>query len=124
MKRATRYRPTTLRLFAAYAVISLMPVLVFGLTLASAIHHQASERGLAEGRAEAALVAQTAVEPQLSRRSLSRGLTVAEERRLRRLVTRALGDRHVLRLRLRDLSGRVVFSGDGSGFKDKPDDEE
>jgi diguanylate cyclase (GGDEF)-like protein len=39
------------------------------------------------------------------------------------LVKRAVGERHVLRLRVRDLVGRVVFSDDGSGFKAEADDE-
>jgi hypothetical protein len=55
-------------LFATYAVVSLVPVLVLGFVLANAIRHQADQRGLAEGRSEALLVAQTAIEPQLTGR--------------------------------------------------------
>jgi diguanylate cyclase (GGDEF)-like protein len=122
MERTPR-RATTLRLFAAYAVVSLVPVLVLGLVLAHAIRHQAGRRGLAEGRSEAALVAQTAVEPQLGGQPLARGLTATDLLALRRLVKRAVVERHILRLRVRDLSGRVVFSDDGSGFKAEVDDE-
>jgi diguanylate cyclase (GGDEF)-like protein len=123
MKRIAGRRPTTARLFAGYAVIGLLPVLVLGVVLANAIRRQADERGLAEGRSEAVLVAQTAVEPELTGRPLARGLVPSERLALRRLVTRAVVARHVLRLRVRDLSGRVVFSDDGSGFGTEADDE-
>lgn len=111
------------RLFAIYAVVSLVPVLALGAVLAGAFRSEAARRGLAEGRSEAVLVAQTAVEPELDGRPLALGLARGEKQRLERLVTRALGERHVLRLRLRDLSGRVVFSDDGSGSGGSPDDE-
>ena len=70
------------RLFAIYAVISLVPVLVLGLVLARSLRDEARERGLAEGRSEAALVAQTAIEPLLDGRQLSRGVSPAERRAL------------------------------------------
>jgi diguanylate cyclase (GGDEF)-like protein len=111
------------RLFALYAVISLVPVLVLGLVLAHSLRGEARKRGLAEGRSEAALVAQTAVAPLLDGRPLSRGVSLDEQTRLRRLVAQAVGERQVLRLRIRDLAGQVVFSDDGSGFQAKPEDE-
>jgi len=39
------------------------------------------------------------------------------------VVDTAVHGHDILRLRLRDLNGRVVFSDDGSGFDEKPDDE-
>jgi diguanylate cyclase (GGDEF)-like protein len=110
-------------LFAIYAVVSLVPVLVLGVLLAQAIRSEAARRGLAEGRSEAVLVAQTAIEPQLSGAQLSLGLSPDQTRRLRQVADRVVKERHVLRLRLRDLTGRVVFSGDNSGFRERPDDE-
>ncbi len=123
MTGAPPERPSMGRLFALYAAISLVPVLILGAVLAITFRGEATRRGLAEGRSEATLVAQTAVEPLLDGRPLRLGLSPAERIALRRLVTRAVGVRHVLRLRLRDLDGRVVFSDDGSGVNDKPDDE-
>jgi len=111
------------RLFAIYAAISLVPVLVLGVVLAASLRGEARQRGLAEGQAEATLVARTAVEPLLDGRPLSLGLSTTEQGALRRLTTHAIGEQDVLRLRLRDLAGRVVFSDDGSGFGGKPDDE-
>ena len=111
------------RLFAAYAAISLVPILVLGVVLAASLRGEAKVRGLAEGQSEAVLVARTAVEPLLDGRSLSAGLSVGEQTDLRRLTGKAVGGRDLLRLRLRDLSGRVVFSDDGSGFAARPEGE-
>jgi diguanylate cyclase (GGDEF)-like protein len=111
------------KLFVTYAAISLVPVLLLGVALAAGFRSEARQRGLAEGRSEAVLVAQTAVEPLLDGRPLSDGLSPDEETALRRLVARAVNRSNVLRLRLRDQSGQVVFSDDGSGFGQQPEDE-
>jgi diguanylate cyclase (GGDEF)-like protein len=42
---------------------------------------------------------------------------------LYQLVAQSVRDREIFRLRLHDLSGRVVFSDDGSGFNKRPEDE-
>jgi diguanylate cyclase (GGDEF)-like protein len=111
------------RLFWFYAAVCLVPVLVLGIVLAATLRGEARQRGLAEGQAEAGLVARTAVEPLLDGRPLSAGLSAPEREALRRLSNHAIGEQDLLRLRVRDLAGRVVFSDDGSGFKAKPDDE-
>src|SRR5947209_6287375 len=108
-RRAGAPRKSTARLFAIYAAISLIPVLVLGAVLALSLRGEARRRGLAEGRSEAALIAQTAVEPLLSS-AVASGLTTDERTGLQRLVRRAIGDHEVLRLRVRDLSGRVAFA--------------
>jgi diguanylate cyclase (GGDEF)-like protein len=123
MKSSLTAPRSTARLFALYAVISLVPVLVLGLVLALSLQGEARKRGLAEGRSEAALVAQTAVSPLLDGRPLSRGISAAEKTRLSRLAAQSIGERKLLRLRVRDLAGQVVFSDDGSGFQAKPEDE-
>jgi diguanylate cyclase (GGDEF)-like protein len=117
-------RPKALgRTLAAYAALVLVPILVLGAVTAADYRSAARQRGVAEGRSEALVVAQTAVEPVLDGQPLSLGLTGTERADMRRLVARAVGEHDVLRLRLRDLAGNVVFSDDGSGFKDKPEDE-
>jgi diguanylate cyclase (GGDEF)-like protein len=116
--------PRTLgRMFVSYAAIGLVPVLALGLVLAASYRSVARQRGVAEGRSEALVIAQTAVEPILDGRPLSEGISAQERSDLERLVARAVGQHDVLRLRLRDLSGNVVFSDDGSGFNQKPEDE-
>ncbi|HEY1510435.1 MAG TPA: bifunctional diguanylate cyclase/phosphodiesterase [Solirubrobacteraceae bacterium] len=111
-------------MFALYAAISLVPVLVLGIALAASLRGEAQRRGLAEGRSEAQLIARTAVEPALSARPVSAGLNARERRQLRQMTTSAVANRDVLRLRIRDLSGTVVFSNDGSdvGHNDHDDD--
>ena len=104
------------RLFATYAVISVVPVLVLGLVLAGSYRHEAEQRGLAEGRSEAVLIATTAVEPLLDGEPFDQGLSAAEQLGLRRMT-----DRSVRRVRscgcVRDLHDRVLFSDDGSGLQ-------
>jgi diguanylate cyclase len=111
------------RLLATYALVTAIPVVLLGVTLGASYRSEAQQRGVAEGRSEAVLVAETAVEPLLSGRPLAQGVTPSEKADLTRLVQRAVRSKDVLRLRLRDLAGNVVFSDDGTGFKQRPDDE-
>jgi PAS domain S-box-containing protein len=121
MRQTARRR--TARLFAKYAVISLVPVLALGVALAVSLKSEATQRGLAAGKAEAILVAQTAVEPLLHGGPITAHLDAGERAGLTRLVAEAVRSHKILRLRVRDLSGQVVFSDDGSGFKAVPEDE-
>jgi diguanylate cyclase (GGDEF)-like protein len=124
MDRASAARRSTARLFGIYAAVTCGPVLILGVVLAITFRNDANRRGLAEGRSEAALIAQTAVEPELSGRPLSAGLSTVENVEMKRLVLRAVGGHDVLRLRLRGLDGSVVFSDDGSGLGANGDDDE
>ena len=85
-KRARRNRsssPSILRLFGAYALVSLIPVVAFGFVLAASYRSVAQARGLAEGRSEAILVARTAIEPLLRGRPLGEPLMALEKSDLR-----------------------------------------
>ncbi len=110
------------RLFITYAAITALPVMLLGFVLAANYRSDATQRGIAEGRSEALLVAESAVDPILDGRPLNQGLTPAQRTALNRLVERTVGEHHVLRMRLRDTQGHVVYSDDGSGFKQKPED--
>jgi diguanylate cyclase len=113
------------RTFALYAAISLVPVLVLGLVLAVSLRGEAKRRGLAEGRSEAALIAHSAIEPALDGSPIEgRGLSVRQIRDLRRVATTVIHGGDVLRLRIRNLDGDVVFSPDGSGLGPDEDDDE
>jgi diguanylate cyclase (GGDEF)-like protein len=101
-------------LFAVYAAMSLVPVLLLGVILLDVLNAQADSRGLAEGRAEANLIARVGIAPALDGADLRRGLQPAEQAALTRTVALAIHDGDVLRLRLRDLGGNVVFSDDRS----------
>src|SRR5207302_6915833 len=110
-----RARRSVVRLFGVHAAIRLIPVLVLGGALAVNFKSEARRRGLTEGQSEAALVAQTAIEPLLDGQLLSQGVTAQERTGFERLVGRAVAEHNVLRLRVRDLAGHVVYSDDGSG---------
>ncbi len=125
-------RRGTLRRFIIAAAISLIPVLLLGFVLAASYRSEARRRGLAEGRSEAQIIAQTAIEPLLGTQPVTRRLDGGRDngpadralyRALLRVTTRAVGDHHVLRLRLRTLAGNVVFSDDRSGFTERPEGE-
>jgi diguanylate cyclase (GGDEF)-like protein len=111
-------------MFALYAAVSLVPVLVLGVVLAVSLRSEAKRRGLAEGRSEAALIAHSAVEPLLNGRPINAQLTRRERSELRRMTTSVVRRHDVLRLRIRDLSGDVVFANDGSGQQGSEGDDE
>jgi diguanylate cyclase (GGDEF)-like protein len=101
------------RLFLRYALASLVPVLALGLTLVRSDQQAGVERGLGQGRAQAAVIEQMAISPALSGHDLSRGLDTDEVDRLQRATDLAIFSGSVARLRLRTFAGQVVFSDDG-----------
>jgi diguanylate cyclase (GGDEF)-like protein len=109
------------RTFLTYAIVGAVLVVVLGLLLASTYRTEAQRRGVAEGRAEALLIAETAIDPILGGRPLSAGLTPRETVALDALVNKAVRSGDVLRLRLRNLHGTIVFSDDHPGTKDHPE---
>ena len=117
-------RESTLRLFAIFAAIMLVPVVLLGLVLATSYQREADRRGLDQGKSEALLMAQTAVEPILDGRPLSQGLNPSQTADMQRLVRTAVRSGDVLRLRLRDLDGEVVYSDDGSGLNKQAADDD
>ena len=116
-------RNSSVRQLIVMAAIMLIPVLLIGLVLGGSYRSEATRRGLVQGRDEAVLMAQSAVEPLLSGRPLSNGLTPTELTRMRTLATDVVRSGSVQRLRLRDLQGNVIFSDDGSGFHEAIEDE-
>jgi diguanylate cyclase (GGDEF)-like protein len=125
MNAVAHARRATARLFAVYAVVSLIPLAALGFILAADFRSEAQQRGIDQARSEAQLIAETAIGPLLDGAPLSAGLTSAAHTSMRRLVRQTV-DRNgegALRLRLRDQTGHVVFSDDGTGFDDPVDDE-
>jgi predicted signal transduction protein with EAL and GGDEF domain len=96
------------RLFAVYAVATLIPVLVLGLFLSELLRHQALTRGRSEGVAEARLLAQTTIAPLLDGKP-TESLSADERAQLQRSVDAATTEGQILRLRLRDRAGDVIF---------------
>jgi diguanylate cyclase (GGDEF)-like protein len=97
--------------------------MLLGLMLSLALAGEARTRGIGEGRSEAALIARTAVEPQLDGRPLTAAMSGVQVQALSRLADRAVDAGSVVRMRLRDTDGHVVFADDGSGFNDEIEDE-
>jgi diguanylate cyclase len=117
-------RESTLKLFAIFAAIMLVPVVLLGLVLATSYQREADRRGLAQGQSEALLMAQTAVEPILDGRPLSQGLNPSQTADMQHLVRTAVRSGDVLRLRLRGLDGEVIYSDDGSGLHKQAGDDD
>ena len=112
-----------LRLFAAHAVVCLVPVALLGVALAYTYRSEAQDRGLNEAKVRATLLAKSGVEPQLDDLPITSPMNAIEDTRLRRLADLATRDGQILRMRVRDLNGVVAFSDDGSGFGGPADDE-
>jgi diguanylate cyclase len=102
------------RLFAGYAVASLIPILALGGVLAHGNLQDGIEHGRAQGRAQAAVIEEMAISPALDGHELARGLSRSEARRLRAATDLAIYRGSVIRLLLRSFDGDVVFSDDGS----------
>jgi diguanylate cyclase (GGDEF)-like protein len=116
--------PSVRRLFLVYAAVSLFPVVVLGGVLFGLMHRQATSSGLAEGRAEATLVARSAITPALAVSSpLGSTITGAQKSRLSTDVVPSVRGGRIVRLRIRNLSGDVVWSSDGTGIDSPRDDE-
>ena len=112
------------RLFAVYAAASLVPVVALGALLAVSYRADANRRGLAEARSQAALLADDVVAPTVGKVPLHRPLPAAARAALRDAFDLAKDDGRLVRLRLRDVTGAVIWSDDGSGFNEAaPDDE-
>ncbi|SFP11818.1 diguanylate cyclase (GGDEF) domain-containing protein [Geodermatophilus dictyosporus] len=114
MSRSRQTRTGGTRLFAAYAAASLVPVVVLGAVLAAGIRQDAVDRALEYGRAQAAVVEEMAIGPALRGQDLRTGLTQAERERLSAATDLAVFRGSILRLRLRDFSGTVLFADDGA----------
>lgn len=102
------------RLFAMYAIASLVPVSVLGAVLIRGYHHDGLSHALDQGRAQAAVIEQMAIAPAIGGADLSRGLSAAQRERLRSATDLAIFHGSVVRLRLLSFAGTVSFSDDGS----------
>jgi diguanylate cyclase (GGDEF)-like protein len=120
----TRRDDSPVRLFVTFALIMLCAVVVLGLALGASYRSEATRRGLAQGQDEAILMAQTAVQPILDGRQLSKRLSPAETVEMNELVKDSVQSGDVLRLRLRDLNGVVIYSDDGTGLYSSANGEE
>src|SRR3954470_12011644 len=111
------------RLLAIYLAASLVPVIGLGFVLIHDYRGEARSRGLTEARTQAGVLAGAVVEPKLANRPLSTGINPYDAADLHVIANTLLMKKQVLRMRLHDDSGRVVFSSDNTGFAETIDDE-
>ncbi len=97
------------RRFVAYALATLVPVVFLGLVLQHTFTQEVAASAIREGEQQAESIAESAIEPFLSGRSLRAGLTAEDVEALHRTTANLLADGRVLVLRLRDSDGRIVF---------------
>ena len=110
------------RLFLAYTTASLLPLLVLACALVQDSRVEAVERGLEQGRAQSVVVEEMAVAPALMGDDLREGLSQRERERLQRATDLAVYSGSVVRMRLRDFDGAVVYSDDGTTVDGEPVD--
>jgi diguanylate cyclase (GGDEF)-like protein len=102
------------RLFAIYSVVSLLPLGALGVVLTCGVRDDATKEGQDQGKAQAAVIAEMAIAPALDDSDLTRGITADQRESLAKATDLALYHGSVLRMRLRNFNGQVIFSDDGS----------
>jgi PAS domain S-box-containing protein len=98
-----------------YAFISLLPVLALGLAFSASLRNAERDRGIAQGIAEARLVAQTAIEPLLAAHPLGSLPGAAQSADLRWLARQARSNGDIRLVQISGLTGQVVFADGGGG---------
>src|SRR5450755_528402 len=112
------------RLFVVYAVASLVPVVILGLVLASTYRDDANRSGRLEAQSQAALLADDVGGPAIGDQPLVGAVPPGAEPVLAAAFARAQQHNQLVRLRLRDTTGAVVWSDDGSGRSAAPVEDE
>ena len=97
------------RLFAVYAAVSLVPVVLLGVALGNRVRTEIDDRALAEAVSRAQTIADASIEPVLSHSDIRSGLTAAQRQQLAALAAGLHGDASVIRLRIRSNDGSIVF---------------
>jgi diguanylate cyclase (GGDEF)-like protein len=119
------WRASGLRLFGWYVLASAIPIGLLGLGLAHQYQTQMDRRALDQAASEADAIANAGIEPVLAGRELAKPLTHAERANLVKTTRPLMRSGSVLRLRLRDNLGTVVFDAakPNQGPHGDPDDE-
>jgi diguanylate cyclase (GGDEF)-like protein len=102
---------------------TLVPVIALGFILINGYQGGAKARGIKEARTQAAVLAGAVVEPQFDGQPLNGKIAPDDAADLQAISNTMVKEKQVLRLRLHDTTGRVVFSNDGTGFSADVDDE-
>jgi diguanylate cyclase (GGDEF)-like protein len=92
-----------------YAGTTLVPVLALGVTLSTRYAHEIDHAAIADGGALAQAIGNSGVEPFLEGHPLADGLNARERYSLMMSTGNLLSEGTVLRLRVRDVTGQVIF---------------
>jgi diguanylate cyclase len=98
-----------LRRFFLYTAATLVPVLGLGVVLSVMYTRQVDEGSRQDGIALATVIGNSGVEPFLEGHSLTEGLNARERYSLMMSTGDLVADGTVLRLRVRDTNGQVMF---------------
>jgi diguanylate cyclase (GGDEF)-like protein len=113
-------RRRAIPLFAVYAAASLIPVAALGAVLAVTYRNDTNKSAMAEARSQASLLADDVVGPQLGGTPLEGSIPASAPPAMAAVFSRASGENRLLRLRIRDMSGDVVWADDGSRNTEAP----
>jgi diguanylate cyclase (GGDEF)-like protein len=102
------------RIFAIYAVASVLPLLLFVGVLLHTYRNEAVSRALTEGRGKASVIEEMAIAPALRGLHGIGDLSAARSNSLLAATELAIFSGDVLRLRVYGLDGRAQFSDDGA----------
>jgi len=120
-----RWRLSGLPLFGTYAVASAIPIALLGVGVAHQYKTQMHQRALDQVTEEARAISTAGIEPTLDGDDLSKPLNAGERSRLAHRTAPLLANGTVLRLRLRDTTGTVVFDAEHpTAAPHKDDDDE
>jgi diguanylate cyclase (GGDEF)-like protein len=111
----TQGRKRGVPLFAIYAAASLVPVVALGAVLAITYRGDTNNSAMAEARSQASLLADDIVGPTLGTTPLDDSIPASAATAIAAVFSRASGEDRLLRLRVRGMTGEVVWSDDGSG---------
>jgi diguanylate cyclase (GGDEF)-like protein len=101
------------RLFVAFAVLSLLPVLVLGGVLAMQFRVEVQQRGRVEGQTQGEMMSRLLSATVLEGHSLAAPMDDVEKIQLRGFAATEIRAERIARLRLRAPDGIVVYSNDG-----------
>ncbi len=96
------------------ALLSLLPMVALGFILARVLQTQLVSRSLADATESARIVARVGVEPWLTPRDLSKGLTPAGVRALDRQLNTQSVRQDLARIKIWNAAHRVIYSEDHS----------
>lgn len=102
-------RASGTRLFAIYAIASLVPVLLLGLGVNRLVRHEIDQRALDEAVSRAQTIADGSIEPTIGSTPVTTSLTPVQRLRLIQSTAGLQGNAAVLRLRIRSAKGAILF---------------